>query len=97
MDECRWLQRMTCCSIHHLMGGQPAQFVINKRQQLVGGCEISLFDSIQNACEFTHSIVISWAGARRRAKKHVSLPFINYPCGNKHEGSIPFTRSTDNQ
>ena len=56
MNEGRGLQRMAGRFPGHFVRGETAQFVIDKRQQLVGGCQISLFNCVQDAGNFTQSI-----------------------------------------
>ena len=35
MDKCGWLQRLARGFVGHLVGGQPAQFFVDQRQQFV--------------------------------------------------------------
>src|SRR5262249_29727136 len=40
--------------LRHLLGSEPAQFVVDQRQELLGGVRIALFDGGQDTCDLAH-------------------------------------------
>jgi hypothetical protein len=54
MDEGRGLQRVPGLLRIHQVGGEPAEFSINQRQQLLRSRAITTFRALENAGEFTH-------------------------------------------
>jgi hypothetical protein len=55
VDEGGGLERVTGCLLRHFVGGDPAQFVVYQRQQLVGRLGIASLNRLENARHITHS------------------------------------------
>jgi hypothetical protein len=51
----------------HLMGGQPAQLVIDQRQQLAGRLLVAAFHLLQHHCKITHANMNNGFQARNEA------------------------------
>jgi hypothetical protein len=45
--------------VHQALRGQLAQFVVDKRQELLGGLRLASFDCTQNERDFGHSLTSS--------------------------------------
>ena len=54
MNERGGLKRVAGGFVRHLVRGQAAEFLINQRQQFVGGPGIALLDGGENARDFAH-------------------------------------------
>jgi hypothetical protein len=62
VDQRRRVQCLARLLLGQLLGGKPAQLVVNQRQQLRGGLGIALLDGAQNPCDVAHGARIPNAG-----------------------------------
>jgi hypothetical protein len=56
VNERGGLQGVTRCFIHHPDSGKFAQFLVNERQQLVGGCGVAILGRFQNTRDIAHTL-----------------------------------------
>ena len=54
VDQGRGLERLPRLLLGQLLRGQPAELVIDQRQQLLGGLGIALLDRREDPCHFIH-------------------------------------------
>ena len=54
MDQCCRLERLPGLLLSELLSGQPAQLVIDQRQELLGGTGLALPNGGQDAGDFSH-------------------------------------------
>ena len=54
MHERGWLQGLAGRFVGHLVRGELAQFVINQRQQLIGGRGMAALDGLEQLRQFGH-------------------------------------------
>ena len=59
VDECSGLQRLAGVFVCQLLRGQPAQFLVDQRKQLVRRVLIACRDGIKHATDVAHGMVIS--------------------------------------
>jgi hypothetical protein len=59
MHESRGLKRLTSGLAGHFPSGYPAQFVVDKHQQLVGSLRFSPLHLLEDKREVTHARLIS--------------------------------------
>src|SRR5215207_7931017 len=55
MDKCGRLEGVTGGFGSHLVAGEPAQLVVDERQQLIRRLCIAFLDSVENARNFAHT------------------------------------------
>ena len=79
VDQCGGLKRLARLFLGQPLGGQPAQFVVDQRQQLLGGMRVALLDGGQDAGDFIHwrrqnccRVVISLSLAAGAESRHES-------------------------
>ena len=54
VDQGRRLERLAGLLLGQLLRGQPAQLVVDQRQELLGGLRVALLDGGQDARDFGH-------------------------------------------
>jgi hypothetical protein len=55
MDEGSGLECLAGFFLGHLLGRQPAEFVIDERQKLIGSLRVALLDGVQHLCDINHN------------------------------------------
>jgi len=58
VDESSGLERLSGGFVSHLARGEPAQFLIDQRQKLIGGFGIAGFNGAKKLGRFTHAVRI---------------------------------------
>ena len=56
MNQGRGLERLAGRFFGHLLAGELAQFIIDQRQQLIGGVRIAVLDRVQDASDLAHEV-----------------------------------------
>jgi len=85
VNEGSGLEGLTGPFLGHLHGGQPPQFFVNQREQLLGSLRIALFHPLQDLRDFAHKMTIGGQTkiqSRNRATLSMcgGLPKTASPC-----------------
>ena len=94
MNQRGGLESVAGTFARHLVRGQPAQFVIDERQQLLGGLGLALLDGFEDARDVAHKKTCV-------TKLHcgISIPFmssgVNTPCTPGQGGLYLLTKGLE--